>query len=90
MLGERTEQRGLWEADRLYIDHVGRESFYGLLTLTHPAKAAPAHSLSEAASRRAKSWLRYSRPHSWYSPFPRSGGPERAERFTIRSGRSRT
>ena len=31
MLGERTEQRGLWEADRLYIDHVGRESFYGLL-----------------------------------------------------------
>ena len=31
MLGERTEQRGLWEADRLYIDHVGRGSFYGLL-----------------------------------------------------------
>ena len=24
MLGERSEQRGLWEADRLYIDHVGR------------------------------------------------------------------
>ena len=31
MLGERSEQRGLWEADRLYLDHVGRESFYGLL-----------------------------------------------------------
>ena len=31
MLGERTEQRSLWEADRLYIDHVGRGSFYGLL-----------------------------------------------------------
>ena len=31
MLGERSEQRGLWEADRLYIDHVGRGSFYGLL-----------------------------------------------------------
>ena len=31
MLGERSEQRGLWEADRLYIDHVWRESFYGLL-----------------------------------------------------------
>ncbi len=31
MLGERSDQRGLWEADRLYIDHVGRESFYGLL-----------------------------------------------------------
>ena len=31
MLGERSEQRGLWEADRLYIEHVGRGSFYGLL-----------------------------------------------------------
>ena len=31
MLGERSEQRGLWEADSLYIDHVGRGSFYGLL-----------------------------------------------------------
>ena len=31
MLGERSEQRGLWEADSLYIEHVGRGSFYGLL-----------------------------------------------------------
>ena len=31
MLGERSEQRGLWEADWLYLDHVGRESFYGVL-----------------------------------------------------------
>ena len=31
MLGERSDQRGLWEADRLYLDHLGRESFYGLL-----------------------------------------------------------
>ena len=31
MLGERSDQRGLWEADRLYLDHVGRESFYGML-----------------------------------------------------------
>ena len=23
MLGERPDQRGLWEADRLYLDHVG-------------------------------------------------------------------
>ena len=30
-MGERSDQRGLWEADRLYLDHVGRESFYGLL-----------------------------------------------------------
>ena len=31
MLGERSEQRGLWEADRLYLDHVGKDTFYGLL-----------------------------------------------------------
>ena len=31
MLGERSDQRGFWEADRLYLDHVRRESFYGLL-----------------------------------------------------------
>ena len=31
MLGERTDQRGLWEADRLYLDLVGRDTFYGLL-----------------------------------------------------------
>ena len=31
MLGERSEQRGLWEANRLYLDHVGKDTFYGLL-----------------------------------------------------------
>ncbi len=31
MLGERSDQRGLWEADRLYLDLVGRYTFYGLL-----------------------------------------------------------
>ena len=31
MLGERSEQRGFWEADRLYLDHVGKDTFYGLL-----------------------------------------------------------
>ena len=31
MLGERSDQRGLWEADRSYLDHVGRNTFYGLL-----------------------------------------------------------
>ena len=30
MLGKQSDQRGLWEADSLYIDHVGRGSFYGL------------------------------------------------------------
>ena len=30
MLGERSDQRGLWEADRLYLD-VGKDTFYGLL-----------------------------------------------------------
>ena len=31
MLGERSDQRGLWEADRLYLHHVGKDTFYGLL-----------------------------------------------------------
>ena len=31
MLGKRSEQKGLWEADRLYLDHVGKDTFYGLL-----------------------------------------------------------
>lgn len=31
MLGKRSAQRGLFEADHLYMDYVGRDSFYGLL-----------------------------------------------------------
>jgi hypothetical protein len=31
MLGERTDQRGLFEADHMYLDYVGRHSFYGFL-----------------------------------------------------------
>ena len=31
MLGERSDQMGLWEADQLYLGLVGRDSFYGLL-----------------------------------------------------------
>ena len=31
MLGERSDRRGLWEADRLYRDQVGRDTFYGVL-----------------------------------------------------------
>ena len=31
MLGKRSDQKGLWEADRLYLDYVGKDSFYGLL-----------------------------------------------------------
>ena len=29
--GRRSDQRGLWEADRLYLDYVGKDTFYGLL-----------------------------------------------------------
>jgi hypothetical protein len=32
MLGLRSDQRGLLEADNLYLDHVGRRSFYGFLS----------------------------------------------------------
>ena len=31
MLGERSAQRGLFEADHPYLDYVGRGSFYGFL-----------------------------------------------------------
>jgi hypothetical protein len=31
MLGVRSYQRGLLEADHLYLDHVGQQSFYGFL-----------------------------------------------------------
>ncbi len=31
MLGGRSDQKGLWEADWLYLDHVGRDTFYVLL-----------------------------------------------------------
>ena len=31
MLGKRSDQKGLWEADRLYLDYVGKDTFYSLL-----------------------------------------------------------
>ena len=31
MLGERPAQRRLFEADHLYLDYVGRDTFYGFL-----------------------------------------------------------
>ena len=31
MLGKRSDQKGLGEADRLYLDYVGQDTFYGLL-----------------------------------------------------------
>lgn len=31
MLGKRSDQRGLFEADTVYLDFVGRDSFYGFL-----------------------------------------------------------
>ena len=30
-VGKRSDQKGLWEADRLYLDYVGQDTFYGLL-----------------------------------------------------------
>ena len=33
MLGVRSGQRGLLEADHLYLDYVGRGSFYGFAGL---------------------------------------------------------
>src|SRR3989304_6476769 len=31
MLGKRSSQHGMFEADHLYLDFVGRDSFYGFL-----------------------------------------------------------
>ena len=33
MLGKRSDQKGLWEADRLYLDYVGKDTlrFAGLV-----------------------------------------------------------
>ncbi len=31
MLGVRSDQRGLFEADNIYLDYVGRDTFYGFL-----------------------------------------------------------
>ena len=31
MLGERSPQRGLFEADHLYLGFVGEDTFYGFL-----------------------------------------------------------
>jgi len=31
MLGKRSDQRSYWEADHLYVEHVGLHSFYGFL-----------------------------------------------------------
>lgn len=31
MLGKRSPQRGMFEADHVYLDFVGRDSFYGFL-----------------------------------------------------------
>ena len=36
MLG-KPDQKGLWEADRLYLDHVGKDTFYGLRLTAGPA-----------------------------------------------------
>ena len=33
MLGKRSDQKGLWEADRLYLDYVGKDTFYGFAGL---------------------------------------------------------
>ena len=55
MLGERSGQRGLWEADQLYLDMVGRGKFYGALaslrgTLFYDADFAALYCLDNGRS----------------------------------------
>ena len=51
VLGERSDQRGLWEADRLYLDHVGKDTFYGLLASMR-GRAVPGRRLRRVLLRR--------------------------------------
>ena len=62
MLGERSDQRGPWEADQLYLDLVGRDSFYGLLAslrgqLFRDADFAELHCLDNGRASVAPSLL---------------------------------
>ncbi|HEY8692145.1 MAG TPA: IS1182 family transposase [Chloroflexota bacterium] len=50
MLSLRTEQRGLFEADHLWLDHVGRKTFYGFLA-THRGELFQDEEFAELYSR---------------------------------------
>jgi hypothetical protein len=50
MLSLRTEQRGLFEADHLWLDHVGRTTFYGFLA-THRGELFEDEEFAELYSR---------------------------------------
>ena len=41
MLGKRSRQRGLFEADNRYLEFVGRDSFYGFLASCSGTKISP-------------------------------------------------
>ncbi len=41
MLGKRSLQRGMFEADHLYLDFVGEETFYGFPWPVRPPVPAP-------------------------------------------------
>ena len=46
MLGLCTDQRGLFETDHLYLDYVGRNSFYGFLAVSEASSLMIRSSLS--------------------------------------------
>jgi Transposase domain (DUF772) len=48
MLGRRTGQLGLFEGDHLWLDHVGRNSFYGFIAL-HRGLLFNDHDFAEVA-----------------------------------------
>ena len=68
MLGVKSAQRGLLEADHLYLDHVGRGSFYGFLASMRGQPAAGSPTSTAPFMLAAASWIAISlSPVRWLS-----------------------
>ena len=83
MLGERSDQRGLWEADRLYLDQVGKDTFYGLLASMRGRlfRDADFADLCRVLLRRQRPGQRAAQPagHGPPAPVPRQGERRRGQ-----------
>ena len=78
MLIERSDQRGFWKADRLCLDHVGKDTFYdlpaslrGRLVSRPPTAPIPTAPTMAGTACRPACWPRRSRS----GPTPRSVTP---------------
>ena len=60
MLGKRSDQKGLWEADRLYLDYVGQDTFYGLRMPDCLASCSAMYDFAEIRSGQSRDSVRFS------------------------------